>query len=81
MPQATDELRARWGGDDGIGDDKAIRHLLRKGFRFPDGIAYGLITPPVGGYDWDADTEDTWGAVEFLCDEWDYGYNPDAIDP
>lgn len=75
MPQATDELRKRWGGENGVGDDKAMNHLLFHGFTFHQGI----IHPPKG-WDWKDPTAigmDTWGAVEFLCDEWDYGYEPD----
>ncbi len=74
MPQATDELRKEWGGAGGVGADKAHRHLLNKGFTFD---RKGFIHPPQGGYDYNKDTEDTWGAVCFLCDEWDYGYEGD----
>jgi hypothetical protein len=75
MPQADDELRKRWGGEDGVGDDKAINHLRAKGFTFTRG---GMIEPPPG-WSWAADKDDTWGAVCFLCDEWDYGYEPGGI--
>lgn len=71
MPQATDELRGRWGGEQGVGEDKAFNHLSKKGFTFNA----GLIRPPLG-YDPHADTEDTEGAIDFLCDEWDYDYQP-----
>jgi hypothetical protein len=73
MPQATDELRAAWGGEYGVSEDKATDHLIRKGFRFDRG---GVIRPPADGFDWEADDEDTWGAVCFMCDEWDYEYKP-----
>jgi hypothetical protein len=72
MPQATDELRDRWGGDGGVADDKAMRHLLAKGFAFTRG---GMIHPP-RDYNWRDDKEDTEGAIDFLCDEWDYAYDP-----
>lgn len=70
MPQATDELREAWGGDQGVGDDKAMKHLMALGFTFTRG---GMIVAPEG-WDWDPDKTDAWGAVCFLCDEWDYGY-------
>lgn len=69
MPRASDELRAKWGGHDGVGDDKAIDHLVKCGFAFTRG---GLIHPPAI-YQFHADTED---AIDFLCDEWDYAYDP-----
>lgn len=66
MPQASDEDRARWGGVDGIGEDKAIDYLRGRGFTLtrhwfwlkPDGLE---MTP------------DDWGAINFLIDEWDFG--------
>ena len=70
MPQATDELRARWGGRDGIGEDKALKHLAGHGFKLSRG---GIIYPPIG-FDPKDDPTDCMGAVNFLCDEWDYGY-------
>lgn len=72
MPQATDELRARWGGEQGVGEDKAYHHLSKLGFTMPG----GRIKLPNGGFDFKADTTDTWGAIEFLCDEWDYDFDP-----
>ncbi len=74
MPQATDEQREKWGGYGGVGEDKAMRHLAAKGFTFTGG---GMIVAPAG-WVWNDDKSDCWGAVEFLCDEWDYGYEPPA---
>jgi hypothetical protein len=71
MPQATDEQRIEWGGESGVGDDKAIRHLLKRGFVFTRG---GIIHPPED-YDCRNDPTDCEGAIDFLCDEWDYGYD------
>lgn len=76
MPQATDELRKRWGTDGGAGDEKAIEHLVKYGFEFNKGV----IKPPPQ-WNWDdprIKAADTWGAIEFLCDEWDYSYQPDV---
>lgn len=74
MPQATDELRKRWGGRQGVGEDRAEEHLLSLGFT----IDKGVIRAPKN-WDWKDPkvvSADTWGAVEFLCDEWDYAYEP-----
>ena len=72
MPQATDELRDRWGGEQGVGEDKAYNHLKARGFVFTRG---GMIHPP-SDYDHKTDTTDCEGAIDFLVDEWDYGYSP-----
>lgn len=71
MPQATDDLRARWGGEGGVGDERAITHLADRGFTF----TAGLIQPP-SDYDHELDKTDCEGAIDFLCDEWDYAYSP-----
>src|SRR5262245_61251945 len=68
MPQASDELRALWGGKDGVGDDKAIAHLESKGWKQ---VENGL---------WRMPTYETWHslpmedkkALQFLIDEWDH---------
>lgn len=77
MPQASDELRERWGGRQGVGDDKAMGHLLRMGFTIDRG---GTIHPPVG-YSHKDDPTDCEGAINFLCDEWDYAYEPTEPQP
>lgn len=66
MPQATDELRAYWGGVD---DAPALRHLEARGFTLNGDWTW---TPPPG-LTWDTMTERDRLAVEFLVDEWDFG--------
>jgi hypothetical protein len=67
MPQASEEMRAEWGGVAGVGDDKATHHLKMNGF---------VLTPqwewqrPSPDYEM---TPDDWGAINFLICEWDYG--------
>lgn len=75
MPQATDELRAKmkdYFGDE-ISDAGPIAYLLERGFKFTRG---GIILPPTPfkeWVDWEAD------CINFLADEWDYGYEPEGI--
>jgi len=70
MPQASDELRALWGGELGVGEDKAMNHLTERGFYFSRG---GFIFPPEGK-SWETISYDDRNAVQFLCDEWDYAF-------
>lgn len=66
MPQATDELRVEWGGVLGVGEDKAIAHLERRGYRLTQHYTWKkpkFVTPTL------ADQR----AVLFLIQEWDFG--------
>jgi hypothetical protein len=63
MPQASDELRERWGGPD---DRKAINHLGNRGYVLTVGFEW--YVPP-----WLKPTEEDLSAVEFLIQEWDWG--------
>ena len=63
MPQASDELRKRWG----IAPEKALR-VLRGRFD----IDNGLIRPKPAVFVQDEE----YSAIDFLCDEWDYAYDP-----
>lgn len=64
MPQATDELRAYWGGVD---DTPAYEHLKRQGFIDHHDWTW---TKPSPDY---VLSERDWNAIEFLIDEWDWG--------
>ncbi len=66
MPQATTELQNRWGGLNGIGDDKAIAFLEGRGFR----MEHFCWKRPHPGYEI---SEEEWSAIDFLIQEWDYG--------
>ena len=69
MPQASDELRAKWGGEMGVGDDKAIAFLESKGWKE---VGNGMWRRP-------ADrkiSDDEWDAIDFLVNEWDHGLEP-----
>lgn len=67
MPQASDALREAWGGECGVGEDKALAHLQGRGFKLTRQFDWVLPHP---GYQPDADD---WGAIDFLVYEWDYG--------
>lgn len=64
MPQATEELRQRW---DGPCEDKAMGHLLNRGYRLDAGYCWH---PPKGV----TPTEEDFSAAEFLIQEWDFGW-------
>ena len=67
MPQATEEQRAQWGGDGGVGEDKAIAFLEAAGYTLrPD----WLWTKPTPEH---VPTDDEISASNFLVDEWDFG--------
>ncbi len=63
MPQATDELRSQW-SDDGVAFE-AIRtnYTVNRG---------GIIYPRQDGY---KGTSTEYSAIDYLCQEWDYGYS------
>lgn len=67
MPQASDELRSKWGGQMGVGEDKACDYLLRRGYiltkQWDWWVPYGIAFPTL------RDLE----AMQFLIEEWDYG--------
>lgn len=62
MPQASDELRAKFPGHDGEAWDVLKEHFTDQKF---------VIRPKQAGY---VATEREWDAICYLCDEWDYGY-------
>ena len=64
MPQATDELRAKWGGDMGVGEDKALNFLYERGWVQ---IGNGYMQAPGPGR-----PDDEWEAMRFLVEEWDF---------
>jgi hypothetical protein len=66
MPQATRELQIKWDHDNQM-DGKAMRHLSLAGFTFPKG---GIIRAPEGY----TPTDDDYSAIDYLCQEWDYGW-------
>lgn len=71
MPQASNELRARWGGFQGVGEDKAEAFLTDHGFILTDHWSWISPKPEVEV------TEDEWSAMDFLVYEWDYGWLAD----
>jgi hypothetical protein len=66
MPQATDELRAYWGGVD---DSPALEHLGRAGYILNRDWTW---TPPKGVTLTNMPERDYFAMV-FLIQEWDYG--------
>jgi hypothetical protein len=67
MPQATEELRAAWGGEMGVGEDKAMAHLEGRGFKLTRQWEWHKPAP-----DYALDQDDI-GAISFLIQEWDFG--------
>ena len=65
MPQATDELRAKFPG----WDSEALA-VLDANFTVSSG---GVIRPKALGYQ---PTEREDDAIDYLFQEWDYGYSP-----
>ena len=63
MPQASDELRAKFPG----GDQEAFA-VIEEHFSISKG---GVIYPKHPGRQM---TEREGDAIDYLCDEWDYGY-------
>ena len=64
MPQASEELRRKWGGEQGVGEDKACDFLTSRGFAMTFNFQWVRDTPP------DALEEE---AMQFLFEEWDWG--------
>lgn len=70
MPQATRELQERWQHNEYM-DRIAIKHLLDRGY----GIALGIVVKPsTVGSDFEP-TEEDYSAIDYLCQEWDYGWD------
>lgn len=67
MPQASDEDRAKWGGELGVGEDKAIAFLQAAGYTLLPSWFWRKPSPE------HEPTEDELGAIWFLIDEWDFG--------
>lgn len=63
MPQASDEQRAEWG----ISEDRAMRHLDERGFVLGRDWYWRKPSPDY------VMTAKDWSAIDFLCDEWDFG--------
>lgn len=66
MPQASDRLRKLWGGDGGIGPDKAQAFLESRGYVLTKQWRW---THPTNKKPNKKECE----AASFLCHEWDYG--------
>jgi hypothetical protein len=64
MPQATEELRAKFPGN-----DCEAFEVLKGNFNDHAGVIY----PKTVGYEM---TEREGDAIDYLCDEWDYCYSP-----
>ena len=69
MPQASADLRRKWGDEGGAGDGKAIAFLEQHGWR-QEGT--GMWRAPSDRQPTDAEYE----ALTFLCDEWDHDFHP-----
>ena len=67
MPQASEELRTKWGGLGGVGEDKAIAFLKAAGYKLRRDW---LWVKPGPSY---APTNDEIEAMDFLIYEWDFG--------
>jgi hypothetical protein len=73
MPQASDELRLKWGGERGVGEDKAIAFLEERGW---EEVGNGLWRRPsvrVADFRGESDEEE---AFAFLVHEWDHALAP-----
>lgn len=66
MPQAEDGLRERWGGQEGVGTEKAIAFLESHGFVLTSGFCWSHPTGKVR-------TPEECSAADFLIQEWDFG--------
>ncbi len=73
MPQADDELRAKiekmFG--DPVDDSGPYKKLIDAGFV----DARGILRPPAGR----DISDDEWTCIAFLCDEWDYSFDPEPV--
>lgn len=66
MPSASDQQRHEWGGALGICEDKAETHLTDRGWTI---TPHWMCIPPERFIE-----IDEWDALQFLINEWDYGY-------
>ena len=69
MPQASDEDRAKWGGHQGVGEDKAMKHLEGRGYK----LLRSWYWRPPPGVTLETMSLDDYEAMKFLVDEWDFG--------
>lgn len=67
MPQATEELRSKWGGQQGVGEDKAEDFLKERGYKLTRQWLWEKPTPA------HTPTDEELEAMAFLIQEWDYG--------
>lgn len=65
MPQASEELRAKFPGA-----DQEAFEVIKANFNTSRG---GMIYPFILGYKM---TEREGEAIDYLCEEWDYSYTP-----
>lgn len=66
MPTASQELRDKWGGYRGIGEDKAEDFLRSKGYTLLPNASWRLPHPQ------HPPSNDEIEAMQFLFEEWDY---------
>lgn len=73
MPQASETQRQKWGGAQGVGEDKACEFLKSRGWMLQQDWSW---QHPEGRHP----TEEEQDAAQFLVDEWDWGWfvDPDA---
>lgn len=69
MPSASEELRAEWGEDGGVGESKAVAFLWASGWHCSDTFLWSKPRDR-------KPTEKEWRALDFLIQEWDFGYIP-----
>lgn len=71
MPSATDEsheaMRKMFGKY--VGDEEPLKFLHDHGYT----DEAGMLHPPTFGH---PVTNEEWACISFLCDEWDYGFDP-----
>lgn len=68
MPQASDEIRAPWHNEEAGYDDGAWKLLQSKGWIEQKFTLRHPYDDP------EKISEDEWGAVQYLIDEWDWDY-------
>src|SRR5258708_4858004 len=72
MPTASNEIREemRKMFGDPIDDLGPIKYLMDRGYTEKQN---GMLRPPLNHIP----TDEEWACIEFLCDEWDFGYEPE----
>lgn len=76
LPQASDELRERMRvrfGDE-ISEQGPWEYLIKRQWREKAGM---MIRP--SDKTEEKITPDEWECINFLCDEWDFGYDPKMV--